>query len=348
MSTVKVSLREVTEDNASAVRALRTAPGQERFVSSVAESLAEADEHPQAKPWFRAVYARDEPVGFVMLSWDVEPDPPEIIGPWFLWKLLIDQRHQGRGYGRKVVRQVVQLVRAQGAVELFTSCVPGEGGPEGFYAKLGFTPTGQVDPTGEVVLRRVLRRGPRTFDPVAVGNAEALAWSSYYRREWWPFLKGALGMVHQGVGMGPLRTLQGAYYVLRANQMWAPHPDNDPDAARQYMRRFYELVARENDVTLDAVEASRREVEWWRLHREHQYGVIGDQEPLVESLVALYAHVYGVPGGTVREAARQRVLAMEHSDAWVRSGCRLDDPQLAQERQALIASYRALRAAVGG
>jgi hypothetical protein len=32
-------------------------------------------------------------VGFVMVSWNVEPQPPEIIGPWFLWKLLIDQRH---------------------------------------------------------------------------------------------------------------------------------------------------------------------------------------------------------------------------------------------------------------
>jgi hypothetical protein len=190
-------------------------------------------------------------------------------------------------------------------------------------------------------------RGPLSFDSDAVGNAETDAWASYYRREWWPFLKAAYAMVHEGFGMGRLRTLQGAYYVLRANQKWAPFPDNDPDAARDYMRRFYDLVLRDSDLGLDPVEASRREVEWWRLHRERQYGVIGEDEPLVESLVDLYSYVYRVPRETVREAARQRVLAMEHSDAWVRAGCDLANPLLAQEREALLASYRALRAAVG-
>ena len=33
-----------------------------------------------------------------------------------------------------------------------TSAVPGEGGPQPFYEKLGFVPTGQID-DGEVVLR---------------------------------------------------------------------------------------------------------------------------------------------------------------------------------------------------
>ena len=190
-------------------------------------------------------------------------------------------------------------------------------------------------------------RGPRTFDPDVIGNAETRAWASYYRREWWPFLKAAVGMVHEGFGMGRLRTLQAAYFVLRANQKWAPYPDNDPAAARAYMRRFYTLVLRDSDLRLDPEEASRREVEWWRLQRDHQYGVVGEVEPLVESLVVLNTYVYDVPRETVREAARQRVLAMQHSDAWVQAGSDLADPLLAQEREALLASYRALKAAVG-
>jgi diamine N-acetyltransferase len=149
---VTITLREITEDNAEAVRALHCRPDQERFVSSVADSLAEAVEYPQANPWFRAVYAGDRPVGFVMLSWNVEPQPPEIIGPWFLWKLLIDHRQQGKGYGREVVQQIVELVRDQGATELLTSHVPGEDGPAGFYARLGFVPTGELA-HGEIILR---------------------------------------------------------------------------------------------------------------------------------------------------------------------------------------------------
>jgi GNAT superfamily N-acetyltransferase len=153
VSRVTVTLREITEDDAEAVRALRVAPGQERFVSSVAESLAEADRTPQGNPWFRAVHADGRPVGFVMLSWDVEPQPPDISGPWFLWKLLIDQDHQRKGYGTETLRQVVDLVRRHGGTELLTSYVPGEGGPAGFYARLGFVPTGDVDPEGEILLR---------------------------------------------------------------------------------------------------------------------------------------------------------------------------------------------------
>jgi GNAT superfamily N-acetyltransferase len=150
---VRITLREITADNAEAVLALRTTPAQERFVSSVADSLAEAADQPQGNPWYRAVYADEQPVGFVMLSWDVEPSPPELNGPWFLWKLLIDHRHQGLGYGREVMRQVVELVRAQGATELLTSHVPGDGGPAGFYARLGFVPRGDLDPDGEIILR---------------------------------------------------------------------------------------------------------------------------------------------------------------------------------------------------
>lgn len=123
-----LTLREITDENRQAVVALRLAPGQDRFVSSVESSLAEAAREPHGKPWFRAVYAGDEPVGFVMLSWNVNPRPPEIHGPWFLWKLLIDQQHQRRGYGSAVVRKVAQLVQAEGASELLTSYVPGDDG----------------------------------------------------------------------------------------------------------------------------------------------------------------------------------------------------------------------------
>ena len=153
-----ITLREITDENAAEVLALRVAPGQERFVSTVAGSLAEAEAVPQGNPWYRAVYADDEPVGFVMLSWDVEPQLPDLRGPWFLWKLLVDARHQGRGHGREVVRQVAELVREQGGTELLTSHVPGEDGPAGFYRRLGFVPTGELDPDGEVVLRLDLRR----------------------------------------------------------------------------------------------------------------------------------------------------------------------------------------------
>jgi diamine N-acetyltransferase len=159
VTPVVVTLEQVTPENRAAVLALRVAPAQEQFVGSVQAALSDAAEFPEAMPWYRAVYANGDqaggpvPVGFVMISWNVEPQPPEIIGPWFLWKLLIDERYQGRGYGAVVIKQIAEIVRAEGATELLTSYMPGDGGPGGFYERLGFVPTGELDQDGEVILR---------------------------------------------------------------------------------------------------------------------------------------------------------------------------------------------------
>jgi len=147
-----VALCEITRENRDQVVGLRVAPTQKRFVGTVSDALAAAEEIPEGNAWPRAVYVDDEPVGFVMLSWNVVPQPPRIIGPWFLWKLLVDERHQHRGYGREVVKLVAQIVRENGATELLTSCVQAADGPEAFYRRLGFTPTGELDENGEVIL----------------------------------------------------------------------------------------------------------------------------------------------------------------------------------------------------
>jgi diamine N-acetyltransferase len=150
--TTLVRLVEITDDNRDAVCALRVRPGQERFVASVAKSLQDAVTTPEGEPWYRAVYSGSEPVAFVMLSWNVPPGRPGVLGPYFLWRLLVDGRHQGRGIGRAVLDEVVSLVRADGGTELLTSHQPGDDGPGAFYRKYGFAPTGDVD-HGEVVLR---------------------------------------------------------------------------------------------------------------------------------------------------------------------------------------------------
>ncbi len=147
-----ITLREVTDENRDAVLTLSVASAQQRFVGTVAGALLDAQEIPEGKPWYRGIYVDEQPVGFVMLSWNVTPEPPRIIGPWFLWKLLVDERHQRRGYGREAVRLVADIVRGNGAAELLTSCLPGDGGPEPFYRRIGFRPTGELDENGEIIL----------------------------------------------------------------------------------------------------------------------------------------------------------------------------------------------------
>ena len=190
------------------------------------------------------------------------------------------------------------------------------------------------------------RSAPRLFDSVLLGNRETDAWAAYYRHEWRRFLVAAVGMVSTGFGMGPAKTLVGAFHVLRANQLWAPYPDNDPDGARMSMRRFYALVATDKALDIDPVRAAELEVEWWRLHREHQHEPDVPERALVTALVDLYSYVYAASPDSMRDAARFRVEAMDLSDRWVEAGCRTDDPLLAAERRALVASHSALLDAV--
>jgi diamine N-acetyltransferase len=150
-----VELREITDDNRDAVCAVRVRPDQKKFVASVKKSLKEARKTPQASPWYRAVYADDVPVGFVMLSWAVPPGTRDVVGSYYLWRLLVGAEFQGRGYGRAALTKVIELVKADGGTELFTSYQPGKGEPWPFYRSFGFQPTGEID-DGEIVLRLAL------------------------------------------------------------------------------------------------------------------------------------------------------------------------------------------------
>lgn len=186
----------------------------------------------------------------------------------------------------------------------------------------------------------------RSFDPIRIGQRECDAWAAYYRREWVPFLRAAVAMVDAGFGMGRRRTLLGAWYVLRANQLWAPYPDNDPDGAREQMRRFYALVAGRGYSRLDPSRAAELEVHWWHVHRQHQHSAEVADNDLTTALAALYAYVYDLPPATVRPAAELRMKALAASDRWVAAGCDRADPLLDQERELLVGSFSTLRAAI--
>lgn len=191
------------------------------------------------------------------------------------------------------------------------------------------------------------RDGFWSFDPVRLGEHECDAWVGYYRRDWRLVLSAAVGMVRVGFGMNWLQTLRGAWWVLRANQAWAPYPGNDPDAARRLMQRFYQLVAAVHDLSIDPAVAARLEVDWWHEHRVLQRERTDhDETALVRALATLYAYVYQRPADDVGPAASKRALAMRVSDGWVADGCDLADPRVDQERSLLIDSYTELLAAI--
>jgi hypothetical protein len=186
----------------------------------------------------------------------------------------------------------------------------------------------------------------RRFDARAVGRYECRAWETYYRRKWAAFLIASVALVRAAFRMTWPRTLYGAWLVLRANMKWAPFPDNDPDAARAIMARFYRLLIADSGARFDPVRAAALEVEWWRAHRENQYGDHALGEALVVALRDLYAYTYAVPVDAVRRAAELRAEAMDVSDRWIEAGRDPEHPLLREERALLVRSYAALLAAV--
>jgi diamine N-acetyltransferase len=145
----EVSLREVTAETLRSILRLKVAPSQEHFVANNAASIAEAHFNPE-HAWFRAIYADETPVGFLMIYDD--PDTPT----YFLWRFMIDERYQGRGYGTRALRLLVEHVRGRpDAAVLGVSYVPGEGSPDTFYKKFGFEDTGEMD-EDEVIAQLLL------------------------------------------------------------------------------------------------------------------------------------------------------------------------------------------------
>ena len=146
-SDSNVTFQGITADNLWLVIKLSNtlSANHQKMVASNAISIAEA--HYNEFAWFKAIYAGETPVGFIMLYDD--PHEPR----YFLWRLMIGGPYQKFGFGKKAMQLLIEYVRTRpGAKELLVSCHDGEGSPEGFYARLGFTRTGEnVD--GENVMR---------------------------------------------------------------------------------------------------------------------------------------------------------------------------------------------------
>ena len=117
-------------------------------------SVSIAQGHCSANAWMRAIYAGETLVGFVMLHFGSDFDDGIDCDGVFLWRLMIAEEHQGKGYGKQAIQRLTRFLQKQGYQELYTCYGLGEGSPEHFYKKLGFVETGDgYGDEPEVVLR---------------------------------------------------------------------------------------------------------------------------------------------------------------------------------------------------
>jgi diamine N-acetyltransferase len=150
----------VSEDDVESVMGLRRGPGQERYLGVMISHFEDAIADAKACPRMWAVKdgGTGQLVGFVMISDNIPAETlaadDELVGPYFLWRLLIDQRDQGRGYGRATLDAIVEYVRTRPDGDtLLVSAASGDGSPQPFYLHYGFEKTGEVKWEGEELMR---------------------------------------------------------------------------------------------------------------------------------------------------------------------------------------------------
>src|SRR6478736_4760829 len=140
-----MTLREITRENWEQSIRLTVTPEQVSYVASNAISLAHSKYEPEWIPL--ALYADDEIVGFVMYG--VYRDE----GKYWILRVMVDKRFQGKGYGRAAMRLLLDRLRAiPGCDEVAISYEPENEVARHLYAACGFRETGEVI-EGETVAR---------------------------------------------------------------------------------------------------------------------------------------------------------------------------------------------------
>jgi diamine N-acetyltransferase len=144
-----IKLKEINEDNFSACIKLNVAENQKSFVASNVYSLAQAWLYPEnARPF--SIYDDEIMVGFLMLDIDFHWYGEKNV--CYLWRLMIDENYQGKGYGKKALQLAIEYIKKNVKPDkIKTSFVPGNEAAEKLYISTGFKANGEKD-GDEIVL----------------------------------------------------------------------------------------------------------------------------------------------------------------------------------------------------
>jgi diamine N-acetyltransferase len=138
--------REIDFYTLSPILKLRVRPDQEHLVASNPITIAQDRYEPAG--WVRGLWDGDTAIGLIAMI------TPQIESPSFeegdrtdaayLWRLMISDEHQSKGYGAQAVAIAFQQTRMWGLPKLQTSVVPGDNCPLPFYERQALMQTGKM------------------------------------------------------------------------------------------------------------------------------------------------------------------------------------------------------------
>ena len=149
------AIRPVTKDNWKELTRLKVREDQTHFVASNLYSIAESqfgddyEGHWDLYPF--GIYDGEAPVGFLMYGTNFEHPTHQA----FIIRLMVDEKYQGKGYGRFGMEKMLELFRADDRIKAVgISYEPENEGARKLYASLGFKETGEmIEGETEAVLK---------------------------------------------------------------------------------------------------------------------------------------------------------------------------------------------------
>ena len=148
---MKIELRTIDDTNKAEVVLLEVSDIQKEYIASNALSLETSlkEEYRDiARPF--AIYADNDLVGFTMFAFDLASNDPN--DQYWLWRFMIDERLQGRGYGSAALCQIIEYFRGHGSDHILLSTKETNTTALSLYHKYGFSETGEMN-DNEIVLR---------------------------------------------------------------------------------------------------------------------------------------------------------------------------------------------------
>ncbi|HEU0295709.1 MAG TPA: GNAT family N-acetyltransferase [Anaerolineales bacterium] len=138
-------IRPVIKENWEALIDLKVREDQREFVASNLYSIAEAqfgedfEGHWDFHPF--GIYEGDTPVGFFMYGYNFSHPTHQA----FIIRLMVDEKYQGRGYGRFGVERMLEIFRSDERIQAVgISYEPENDVARKLYAGFGFVETGRM------------------------------------------------------------------------------------------------------------------------------------------------------------------------------------------------------------
>lgn len=144
-----VELRELTDENLKHCFELSVSEDQMQYIASNKDSWKTAKENEKvARPF--AIYSDGKMVGFTMFAFDEDYEDPN--DRYWLWRLMVDEGMQGKGYGTAALKEIIKYFKDHGANNIRLSTKDTNTNALSMYRKAGFKDTGEMNDE-EIVLQ---------------------------------------------------------------------------------------------------------------------------------------------------------------------------------------------------